>query len=76
MTPLHRTGDLLREAFAAIPLNAARLLFVALPFLILVWLLALPNEQTTAPGSRSATHNLKWWAALALLIQIAIYVLA
>lgn len=76
MTPLHIAGDSIRNIFAAAPLTVARLLFVALPLLLLVWVLTLPDSQTAPPGNRSFLANLKWWASLALLIQIAIYVLA
>ncbi len=75
MSPLHQFGLLLRQALAAVPLSAVRLLFVAVPLLILVWVLTLPDDRTCRPGDSSLWNNLKWWAAVALLIQIAIYVL-
>ena len=38
------------------------------------WVLSLPRSETTPPGRDSGWDaNLKLWAAVALLIQIAIY---
>ena len=75
MTPLHRLGDLLRDAILMVPLPAVRLLFVALPVAVLVWLLRLPKSATTEDENAPWSSNLKVWAALALVIQIAIYAL-
>ena len=75
MTPLHHFGDFLRELLLRVPLGAARGLFVATLVLLLVWVLRLPPGETadrTADGTR---HNLKPWAALALIVQIVIYAL-
>ena len=74
MSPLHTIGDLFRELLLAVPLWVVRGLFIALPILLLVWVLTLPRQQTTPPGrAPRAGENLKVWAALALLIQICIY---
>jgi hypothetical protein len=71
---LHQIGDLLREALLAVPLWAARVLFLALPVVVLVWVLTLPGAETRPPGRPArASENLKIWAALALVIQIVIY---
>jgi hypothetical protein len=63
VTPLHYLGDLVRELFARIPLPVARAIFLAVPVLLLVWVLRLPREETTPP------------AAAALVLQIVIYAL-
>lgn len=73
MTPLHQLGDLLREALAAVPMGLAQALFLALPLIVLIWVLRLPREETTPPEARSSLANLKLWAALALVIQVVIY---
>ena len=74
-TPLHIVGDFLRNAFAAIPMIGARLLFVSLLAILLFWVLTLPKEAVTREGSGGRpAENLRWWAALALLIQLIIYV--
>jgi hypothetical protein len=74
MTPLHYIGQWLRELFALIPLPVARALFLALPAVLLVWVLCLPRAAVTPPGRvRRWDENLKLWAGLALLAQLVIY---
>ena len=74
MSLLHTIGDFSRELLGGIPLPVVRALFLALPVLLLIWVLALPREATTPAGSkRRGGDNLKIWASIALLIQIAIY---
>jgi len=82
MTPLHLIGQFVRERMGAIPLTVVRGLFIALPVVILIWVLSLPREETTPPentpesnGRRGWTSNLKFGAALALILQIIIYAL-
>ena len=70
MTPLHHIGELVRNALSVIPPGALRVLFVALPTVVLIWVLRLPRQATT---SEDARVDLRWIAALALLIQIVIY---
>ena len=74
MTFLHHIGKLIRELLLQVPLPVARALFLAVPIVVLIWVLRLPREVTTPPESTGRTcENLKYGAALALLIQIAIY---
>lgn len=74
MTVLHQFGGMLREVLLQVPLTAVRVLFVALPVVLLVWVLLLPREETTPSGRPSrAGENLKVWAAIALLVQVLIY---
>jgi hypothetical protein len=74
MTPLHQLGDLLRNGLAQLPLPVVRGLFLALPLLILIWVLTLPAEVTRPPDSKGGWfENLKVWAAAALVIQLVIY---
>lgn len=76
MTILHQIGDLLRDALSAIPLGLVRVLFVALPAAVLIWVLTLPRSETSAPEVNGQSGaNLKWGAALALGVQIVIYAL-
>lgn len=72
MTPLHHLGEYLRQALEAIPLPFARMLFLALLGGVLLWVLLLPRSETSGSSPRFA-ENLKLWATLALLIQLAIY---
>jgi hypothetical protein len=76
MTPLHWIGEAVRDVLTALPLSAVRGLFLALPAIVLLWVLRLPREATAAPaaaggGGRSA--NLKVGAAVALVLQIVLY---
>jgi hypothetical protein len=74
VTVLHTIGDVVRDLLAQVPLGAVRVLFLALPVGLLIWVLCLPKEATTSPeGTGRWDENLKLWASVALLIQIAIY---
>ncbi len=74
MTILHTIGDFVRDTLALIPLSYIRILFVAILVLLLIWVLMLPNRETTPPDIKPTwSNNLKTWAALTLLLQIAIY---
>jgi hypothetical protein len=49
-------------------------MFLSILAALLVWTLLLPRDATTPTrDSVRLTENLKLWAALALLIQLAIY---
>ena len=74
MTVLHTIGNVVRDLLAQVPLGAVRVLFLALPVGLLIWVLRLPREATTSPeGAGRWDEDLKLWASVALLIQIAIY---
>ncbi len=74
MTPLHAIGEVVRELLLQIPLSTVRVLFLAVPILLLVWVLRLPREATTPPdGTGRWDQNLKVWASVSLVIQIVIY---
>ena len=74
MTPLHTIGQLLRDAAIATPLPLVRVLFLAVPILLMVWVLRLPVSETTRAGAPGELRtNLKLWACLALLIQVLVY---
>ena len=76
MTPLHYIGEWLRETLAQIPMPIVRVLFLALPVALLIWVLRLPNKQTTPPDRVARwDENLKVWAAVALVMQMVIYAL-
>ena len=65
MSVIHEIGDALRHAFAQIPLPFVRAAFVAVPLAIMLWVLRLPNAETTPPGRSSRwDENLKLWAWL------------
>ncbi|MCA9178879.1 MAG: hypothetical protein KDB14_30660 [Planctomycetales bacterium] len=74
MTPLHYIGDFLRAALGAVPLTLVRALFVGTLIALLVWVLRLPAEATSPPGgAKRWDENLKVGAAVALVLQILIY---
>lgn len=74
MTPLHHFGNFVRDLFLSIPLGGARLLFIALPIVLLIWVLSLPREETTPEqGKGSWDENLKLGATIALVLQVLIY---
>lgn len=74
MTPLYTIGNFFRDALGQIPLPVVRGLFLAIPILLLIWVLRLPREQTTPPEPTGRwDENLKVWASLALLFQIVVY---
>jgi len=76
MTPLHHLGNFVRELLLQVPLPVVRVLFLAVLGALLVWVLLLPREQTTPPRANvKPVENLKYWAALALGIQLVIYLL-
>ncbi|MDA1276137.1 MAG: hypothetical protein O2960_19140 [Verrucomicrobia bacterium] len=76
MSPLHHFGDFVRELLLRIPLSAARVIFVLLMVLLLIWVLTLPRKDVVAPDSLGrASENLRLWAALALIVQVAVYAL-
>jgi hypothetical protein len=76
MSPLHQIGNFLRELLLQIPLGAVRALFVLLLASLLVWVLSLPRSHVL-PDRPTAklSENLKFWAALSLVIQLLIYAL-
>jgi hypothetical protein len=76
MSPLHVVGTMLRDALATIPLGAVRVVFVAIPLLLMVWVLRLPAAQTTPGDGRTGWEvDLRVWAWLALGLQVVVYCL-
>ena len=74
MTPLHVFGLWIRNTLLEIPLPAVRALFVATLAVVLIWVLLLPRTATTPHnGTGRWDENLKFVAALALGIQIFVY---
>lgn len=74
MTVLHQIGEAVRDALASLPLGLVRILFLALPVVVLVWVLRLPAEETNLPGKEPRwDRSLKLGASIALVAQIGIY---
>lgn len=76
-TFLHRIGDAFREVLTAIPLPVVQSIFVAFLVALLVWVIRLPRERVAPPAGEPAgwSSHLKLWASVALVIQIAIYLI-
>jgi hypothetical protein len=74
-TILHQFGNILRNALQSIPLDFVKYLFLLLIATVLIVVLRLPTSETTPVKSGPVRwdENLKIWASLALLIQLAIY---
>lgn len=75
MTPLHQFGEFLRDLLLRVPLGAVRVLFVATLALLLVWVLRLPAQDVSGVATSGKRHNLRPWAALALVVQLVIYLM-
>ncbi len=74
MNPLHVIGDWLRGLFLGIPMGAVRVMFVAIPLLLMVWVIRLPTAQTVPPGREHRwEEDLRIWAWVALAAQVVIY---
>ena len=77
MSPLHQIGEGIRNLLLSIPLGAARAIFLLFLAGLLVWVLTLPKAQTRPPESERAkvrlSENLKFWAAVSLVLQLVIY---
>jgi hypothetical protein len=74
MTPLHHIGEFLRDLLLQFPLPMARSLFVITLAGLFIWVLLLPRSHVTRGENGPASENLKIWAALALFLQILIYI--
>ena len=70
---LHWIGDQLRQSFVAIPLWAAKGLFLGLLFGLMVWIVQIPKSAATPHASAAWHEDLRLWAWLALLIQMFVY---
>ena len=79
MSPLHQIGEAIRELLLRIPLGTARGLFLLFLAGLLLWVLTLPRAQTIPPGGEARkvrmSEQLKFWAAVSLVVQLLIYAL-
>jgi hypothetical protein len=75
MSWLHYIGEFFRSMMLGVPLEVARGIFVLVMVGLLIWVLVLPQAQVTPPGRPVRPgENLKVWAALALVLQVLIYI--
>jgi heme/copper-type cytochrome/quinol oxidase subunit 2 len=77
MTPLHHIGDFFRDLVLLVPLWAARTIFVFVLLVVFIWVLRLSPERVSPCEieERNWTNNLKLWAAIAIGLQIIIYLI-
>ena len=75
MTILHWLGDYLRQACLWVPMGVARGCFVALLLGLMVWIVQLPRSAVTPRTDCPWHEDLRYWAWLALLIQLFAYAL-
>lgn len=73
MTPLHHLGDFLRNLLLQIPLGLVKIIFIAVPLLLLIWVMRRPRDQSADPSQSDKPVDLRPWAALALGFQVLIY---
>jgi hypothetical protein len=74
MTWLHHFGQWLRDLMLQVPLEAVRWVFLLLIAALLIWVWWSPPEQSRrADTPPPLTENLKFWASLALGIQLLVY---
>ena len=71
-TFLHDIGDTIRNAMATVPLSLVGWAFVAIPMVLLVWVLKCPIRDDENRDSKRV-RLLRIGAALALVLQIVIY---
>ena len=73
MTSLHTIGQTLRDLLQSIPLDVVRGAILLGLVMLLVWVLRLPRSETTQTSEGRGSADLRWGAALAILLQIVIY---
>ena len=68
-------GDWLRDLTVAVPINAARGLFILYFMVLLIWVITMKKSETsgTVPGSKK-NIDLRYFAAAALIIQLILYI--
>ena len=67
-------GDWLRDLTVAVPLNAARGLFILYFLVLLIWVITMKKSETsgTVPGKKKPI-DLRIYAAAALIVQLILY---
>ncbi|MEW6237838.1 MAG: hypothetical protein AB1656_20825 [Candidatus Omnitrophota bacterium] len=67
-------GDALREAVVAIPLWAAKGIFLFYPLILLIWIYSMRESEVKGelPGAKKII-DLRPYAAASLIMQIVIY---
>jgi hypothetical protein len=74
MNPLQYVGHQLRELFLLIPMWVVQGLFIAVPLLLMIWIIRQPEAAATPPGhSHRWDEDLRVWAWVALALQVVLY---
>ena len=67
-------GDWLRELTVAVPVNAARGIFLLYFSILLIWVITMKKSETsgTVPGKKKPI-DLRYYAAAAIIVQLILY---
>lgn len=67
-------GDWLRELTVAVPVNAARGIFLLYFSILLIWVITMKKSETsgTVPGKKKPL-DLRYYAAAAIIVQLILY---
>lgn len=71
---LRAPGDWLRQLTVAVPINAARGLFLLYFSILLIWVITMKKSETagTVPGKKNPL-DLRYYAAAAIIVQLILY---
>ena len=77
MTVFHHIGNFFRELLISIPMTVVRCLFAFFFIVLLIWVWQLPKERWMPKGVKKVDlgSNLRFWAILALVLQLLIYMI-
>ena len=67
-------GDWLRELTVAVPVSAARGIFLLYFSILLIWVITMKKSETsgTVPGKKKPL-DLRYYAAAAIIVQLILY---
>ncbi|MDF1754580.1 MAG: hypothetical protein P1U89_17480 [Verrucomicrobiales bacterium] len=77
MTPFHHIGNVIRDFVTAVPMPMVRVLFALFFISLIIWVWRLPKDRWMPEGVTKVdlSSNLRFWALIALLVQLAIYMI-
>ena len=67
-------ADWLRELILAVPMNAIRWIFLFYYLVLLIWVLTINKSEVCGPlPGKKKPLNLRFYAAIAIIIQFVLY---